>query len=120
MDYWFNCCNTKPIELWQQHIDKPEYKYLAYYECPVCAKRWFMEIKENREEPKYFFDRVATQKFKTWEKRLNNVKHGTYSRQFFNYGTYTQRKDTFKTFKTNFNNEKEFLFSQITKISQIQ
>ena len=47
LSLYFKCCNTEPNVLFKYEIFKPEYKFLAYYECPNCGKRWFEELKEN-------------------------------------------------------------------------
>lgn len=111
MDYFY-CCNTKPNQLFKYEIIKPSYKYLAYYECPVCGKRCFEEIKESSDKPKYYFDEVATKKLKAWKSRAFNNVHGTKQKEHFYYGTFKKTKNGYSTFRTNFNNKKEFLFEQ--------
>lgn len=116
----FYCCNTRPNRLFKYEFIKPEYKFLAYYQCPVCGKRWFEELKESSDKPKIFFDNVADVKLKTWKKRIFNNIHGTKAKEHFYFGTHKKTKHGYTTFRTNFNNQKEFLFEQInikTKLS---
>jgi ssDNA-binding Zn-finger/Zn-ribbon topoisomerase 1 len=116
LSLFFKCCNAKPNVLFKYEIFKPEYKYLAYYECPNCGKRWFEELREKDDKPKYFYDNVAKNKYLAWKKRLENIKQGTNANQSFYYGTYQKHKDVWKTYRTNFNNEKELISKQKTMI----
>lgn len=113
---YFKCCNLKTKPVFSYEIFKPEYKFIAYYVCPNCAKRWFEEIKENSDKPKYYYDNAATELYKRWLTRLNSLKQGTFSNQTFYFGTYQKHKDIWITFRTNFNNEKELISKQRTKI----
>lgn len=116
MPFIFQCCNRKPNVIFEYEIFKPQYKYLAYYECPNCGKRWFEELKENSEEPKYYYDDVAKNKLAVWQKRLSNIKQGTKAKQSFYFGTFAKHKNGWHTFRTNFNNEKELINIQKTTV----
>lgn len=113
MSYYFKCCNLKTRPLFQYEILKPEYKFVAYYICPNCGKRWFEVIKENKEKPKYYFDNAAVELYKQWKNRISNLRQGTKTNEHFYYGYHTKtKKGRYDTYRMNFNNKKEFLFSQ--------
>ena len=117
LTYYFKCCNLDTKAIFSHKFDKPKYKYIAYYICPNCGKRWFEEIKEGKEKPEYHYGNAATKLYEKWTERLFNLKHGTKANQSFYYGTFKKQKDVWNTFRTNFNNEKEFLFKQKIKSS---
>ena len=114
MDIFF-CCNTKPNRLFKYEITQPRYKYLAYYECAVCGNRCFEELSEKSDKPKFYFDDAAARKLKTWRERAFKNIHGTAAKEHFYFGTHQRTKHGFTTFRTNFNNKKEYLFEQKTK-----
>lgn len=113
------CCNQKPNRIFKYEFLKPSYKWLAFYECPNCGKRWFEVITEKSEKPKIYYDNAATQLYKTWKNRLNNIHQGTAANQSFYYGTYVKHKNLWKTYRTNFNNEKELISKQRTLIKTL-
>lgn len=113
------CHNQEPIVLFKHRVLKPDYIYLAYYECPHCAKRWFEVLKQNEDGSdniKVYYDGFAEMQYKKWQKRIDNPINGTKAKQSFYYGTYQKHKDVWKTFRTNFNNEKELISKQKTII----
>jgi hypothetical protein len=92
--------------------------------CSHCGTKHFIDYKQIlegednfKEKIKTFKDDAAEKEYNKWQNILNNCGHGTFSKQFFNYGTYKKSKNGyFKTYRTNFNNEKEFLFKEKVKI----
>lgn len=116
LEFRFFCCNTKPNRLFKHEFIKPVYKFLAFYECPVCGKKWFEEINEKTETPKLYFDEAAIKKLEQWQRRIEHNIFGTQAKEYFYFGTYHRTPRGYKTYRTNFNNQKEFLFEQKTKI----
>ena len=116
------CHNQEPIVLFKHRVLKPDYIYLAYYECPICSNRWFEVLRQNEDgsdKIKYYFDKTAEMQYKKWQKRINTPRYGTQTNQSFYYGTFQKHKNIWKTFRTNFNNEKELISKQKTLIEKI-
>lgn len=92
--------------------------------CPVCGTKYFIDYKQILEDADNFEEKVKTFKgnaaeveFKKWKRILNNGRQGTLPKQFFYFGEYQRSKNGyFKTYRKNFNNEKEFLFKEKVKI----
>lgn len=110
------CCNRKPNRIFKYEFVKPFYKWLAFYECPHCGKRWFEVITDKSEEPKYYYDNAATQLYKEWKNRIDNIKQGTKANEHFYYGTFSKHGNHYKTYRTNFNNQKELIGKQKTLV----
>lgn len=95
------------------------YRRLEFGVCPVCGTRHFIDLRQNNytgeEKFKHYKNRVAELKLKEWQNKIANSIQGTQAKQYFYYGTFQRHKDTWKTYRTNFNNEKELIFNQKTK-----
>ena len=110
------CCNRKPNRIFKYEFLEPRYKWLAFYECPNCGKRWFEVITEKSDEPKYYYDNAATQLYKEWKNRIDNIKQGTKANEHFYFGTFSKHGNHYKTYRTNFNNQKELIGKQKTLV----
>jgi 5'-deoxynucleotidase YfbR-like HD superfamily hydrolase len=110
------CCNRKPNRIFKYEFVKPSYKWLAFYECPNCGKRWFEVITEKSDEPKYYYDNAATQLYKERKNRIDNIKQGTKANEYFYFVTFSKHGNHYKTYRTNFNNQKELIGKQKTLV----
>lgn len=92
--------------------------------CPNCGQKHFIDYKQILENDDNFKEKVktfkgvaATKEYDKWQSILNNGYQGTLSKQYFYYGEFQRAKNGyFKTYRKNFNNEKEFLFKGKIKI----
>lgn len=120
----FKCCGVE--NKWSKtHIfEKPYYRFIGFGVCPRCGTKHFLEFKQILEGDDYFKEKkrelkgdAAQKEYNKWKQRLNNSCQGTFSKEFFYYGTFKEEKNGYyKTYRTNFNNEKEFLFKAKVKI----
>ena len=120
----FKCCGEHHKGRFIYRLHKPVYRLLEYGFCPVCGTAHFVDYKqilENednfKEKLKTFKGNAATKEYDKWQNILNNQQQGTFAKQFFYYGEFQRSKNGyFKTYRKNFNNEKEFLFKDKIKI----
>lgn len=118
------CCNGSFKGRFRYKFLKPYYRYLEYGVCPVCGCKHFIDYKQILEDDdnvveklKEFKGKAAKEEYERWQNILNKGNQGTLSKQFFYYGEYHRSKNGyFKTYRKNFNNEKEFLFKAKVKI----
>lgn len=118
------CCNGSFEGRFRYKFLKPYYRYLEYGVCPVCGCKRFIDYKQIFEDDdnvveklKEFKGKAAKEEYERWQNILNKGNQGTLSKQFFYYGEYQRSKNGyFKTYRKNFNNEKEFLFKAKVKI----
>lgn len=121
----FKCCGEYQKGRFIYRLTKPFYRFLEYGTCHHCGKNFFVDYKqilENednfKEKVKYYTGEAATREYNKWQNILKNGYQGTLAKQFFYYGEYQRAKNGyFKTYRKNFNNEKEFLFKDKIKIT---
>ena len=109
-------------------MQKPYYRFLEFGICPKCGTKHFIHYKQVlesddsiKEKIKTFKGNAAQKEYDKWKRIINNRYQGTMSKQFFYYGTYQQEKSgNYKTYRCNFNNEKEFLFKDKTRLINSQ
>lgn len=118
----FKCCGNYHKGKFVYKFQKPYYRMIEYGICPNCGVKHFIDYKQNligddnvKEKIRTFKGKAAETEFKKWKARLNNCFQGTLSKQFFYYGAFTQTGKLFKTYRCNFNNEKELISKQTTK-----
>lgn len=91
---------------------------LEYGICPNCKTEYFIDYQQKmvndddfKERMKIFKGNAAKKEFNKWKSILRNQHQGTKAKQYFYYGTFAKdNKDNWKTFRTNFNNEKELMY----------
>lgn len=94
------------------------YRRLEFGICPHCGTKHFVDLRQNasgEEKFKHYKNRIAEMKLRDWQNKIANSIQGTQAKQYFYFGTYQKHKDVWRTFRTNFNNEKELIFKQKTK-----
>ena len=120
----FRCCGNYHKGRFIYKLTKPFYRLIEFGICPHCGTKHFIDYKQiledddnYKEKVKTFKGNAAQEEFDKWKLRLKNQPHGTMAKEFFCYGTFQRSKNGyFKTYRTNFNNEKEFLFKDKVKI----
>lgn len=123
----FKCCGEYHKGKFLYRLTKPVYRLLEYGFCPHCGTKHFIDYKQVledddnvKEKVKFFKGNAAAKEFNKWQKILNNGYQGTLAKQFFYYGEYQRSNNGyFKTYRKNFNNEKEFLFKDKIRITII-
>lgn len=123
----FKCCGEYHKGKFIYRLHKPVYRMLEFGICPNCGQKHFIDYKQVledddnvKEKVKFFKGNAATKEFNKWQKILNNEYQGTLAKQFFYYGEYQRSNNGyFKTYRKNFNNEKEFLFKDKIRITII-
>ena len=113
----FQCCGEYHKGKFAYKIQKPYYRFLEFGICPKCQTKYFIDFKQvlddednYKEAIKTFKGEAAQKEFNKWKRILNNSYQGSMSKEFFYFGTFTKSGNYFKTYRTNFNNKKEFLF----------
>lgn len=94
------------------------YRRLEFGICPHCGTRHFIDLRQDEqgnEKFKHFKNRVAELKLKDWQNKIANAIQGTRANQNFYFGTHQKHHNVWKTFRTNFNNEKELILKQTTR-----
>lgn len=90
--------------------------------CPNCETEVFIDYRQyapGKEVRKEYYGLAARKQLKYWKNKLANSFQGTNSNQTFYYGTYQKHQNVWKTFRTNFNNEKELISKQKTLIGKM-
>ncbi|MBQ2391399.1 MAG: hypothetical protein II306_06480 [Clostridia bacterium] len=97
---------------------------LEFGYCPNCGKQHFVDYKQIieddnvKEKIKTFTGKPAVEEYNKWQNIINKDYNGTLSKQYFYYGEYQRDKNGyFKTYRKNFNNQKEFLFKDKVKVT---
>ena len=98
----------------------PYIRRIGFNVCPNCGMPRLFDFRiyaPGQEIRKPYFGKAAIKQYNKWQRILNNGRQGTLSKQYFYYGEFQQCKNGyFKTYRKNFNNEKEFLFKGKVKI----
>ena len=101
----FKCCGESFKGKFIYRIQKPFYRCLEFGICPKCGTKHFIDYKQVLETDDSFTEKVkdftgnaAQKEYNKWQQRLNNTTQGTFSKQFFNYGTFQRTKNGY--FKT--------------------
>lgn len=122
----FRCCGNFHKGKFIYKFTKPFFRVIEYGECPNCGQKHFIDFKQTingedgfKEKIKTFKGKAAQVELKKWQTRLNNTNQGTLSKQYFYFGVFEKCGNYFKTYRTNFNNEKELISKQKTLIEKM-
>ena len=120
--YLFRHCNNIYKGSFQHIFLKPYYRFIEYGVCPNCEMEVFIDYRQyapGKEVKKEYQGLAARRQLKYWKEKLANTFQGTKSNEHFYFGTYSKIGNHYRTYRTNFNNEKELISKQRTRTIHI-
>lgn len=110
------CCGEDKKGIFRHLFLKPYYRYLEYGVCYKCGTEHFIDERrypDKRIVRKEYKNSAAHRQYLYWKNRLSKSFQGTPAKEHFYFGYFTKtKKGYYDTYRMNFNNKKEFLFSQ--------
>ena len=112
----FSCCGISQKGFFRHIFLKPYFRCIEYGVCQNCGKEIFIDFRQyapGKEVKKEYKKESAKKQYDYWNNRLAKTYQGTPSKEHFYFGYHVKdKKGYYKTYRMNFNNKKEFLFSQ--------
>ena len=112
----FSCCGVNHKGIFKHLFLKPYYRFIEYGICHGCGTKYFIDYRQykaGKEIKKEYKNKAAEKQYKYWINRLSKQYQGTDTKEHFYFGYFARNKSGyFDTYRMNFNNKKDFLFSQ--------